>query len=154
MTNIRLAPSMALVLAAFLAACGNSSNSGGPTGTTGGTGVGGIWTYTANAAAGDTATCFVTGAALSLAQSSGTFTGTYTGHLSCTIPGNTVSTTVSGRVDSGTVSAQTVRFKLDSVVTNTGTANTGFTTMSGTLVAKLFGDSLTGTWTATKSSGG
>jgi hypothetical protein len=142
---------LSLTLAAGLAACGSDSR-----GTTTGPNpksVAGIWSYSATASAGDTASCTVTGAALSLRQTDTSVAGTYTGSLTCVINGQSTPAQVSGLV-SGSQSGLAVTLKLDTVVTNIGTLDTAFTSMSGTLVAKLFGDSLTGTWTATKNTGG
>jgi hypothetical protein len=111
----------------------------------------GIWTYSATASLGDT-NCKVSAVTFHLTQTNATFSGTYTGQLACTVAltDTILSARPLGNVINGTVAGHTVTFDLDSVVADTGTVDSSFTSMSGTLVAKLVGVTLSGTWTATK----
>jgi len=138
-----------VALAAGLAACGSSDTGNmNPTGT----GLTGTWSYSASAVSGDTVSCSVAGATLALTQTGSTFTGTYSGaQLSCTVNGKNYAFTKSGNVTNGTINGQDVSFNFDSAtITNTGTVNSGFTSMSGMATATQLGVTVTGPWMANK----
>jgi hypothetical protein len=139
-------------LTAGIVACG-SSGAGGNTGTgpPTGVGIGGTWSYSATATTGDTV-CTITGAVLTLTQAGPNITGTFTqAQLACT--NTTISATASDTVSNGTITGLNVAFDLDTagiVVHNTGTTNNTETLMSGNVVVRFFTDSITGTWSATR----
>lgn len=127
-----------------------------------------VWNYQASALTDATAgvTCSFS-APMSVTQTSGPFTGTFTnGYLACSSPAGASSTLVSGTIESGTVSGSAIAFAfVSNDVTNSGEIastpqgfhNTGTiiandTQMTGTatLTVTVAGQAyvVTGTWQA------
>jgi hypothetical protein len=133
-----------------LAACGSNDGMTQPTKPTG---LSGTWSYSANATSGDTIACAVTDATLMLTQIDTTFSGTYkNAQVSCTVNSAAHSATQAGKAINGILSGQNVSFDFDSAdVSNLGALTPDSTGMSGTVAVRLFGASMTGTWSAKKS---
>jgi len=124
------------------------------------------WNYQAGELTDGVVTC-IFGAAMSLTQTSGPFTGAYqNGYMSCSGPDGASSTVVTGTVDAGTVASSNVGFtftnsdvtnsgEIDETTvsyTNTGTIIDNDTVMNGTATVTItlggVSHTLTGAWTA------
>jgi hypothetical protein len=116
----------------------------------------GNWSYTASNLTGGGVTCNESGAALILAQTGSTFTGSYAGlMLTCTGPGGsgTIGPAI-GQIVAGIVDGGSITFEIgNSGWTNTGSVRGRSMSGNATYVVNLGSQgnlTMTGTWTAAK----
>jgi hypothetical protein len=142
-----------LLLISLLGIVGCGDDSAGPESTAIPTGVTGSWSYSTTVTTTGVS-CTISGAALSLKQSGNTFTGTYTGVISCSGSSGGGGGSARGTVVSGIVSGSAIQFDFDNTQWHqTGTLDGN--NMSGNVNAHILDANgapmlLTGSWSAVR----